>query len=97
MPKRSEIGEVVSDFVTKLTNLVEVQAVDRAREAVSSALMISARRSRPHKVDPARKLQGQYMGRLRTFDAKTKAKIKALRAKKGIEAAVAYMERLNSN
>ncbi len=44
----------------------------------------------------ALKLQGQYMGHLRTLKPAQKARVKALRAAKGIRPAIALARRLGS-
>lgn len=52
----------------------------------------SGRRGRKLRLSPARraalKLQGQYMGYLRTLKPRQKARVKALRATKGVRAAI---------
>jgi hypothetical protein len=58
----------------------------------------SSRRARTLTLSPARraalKIQGQYMGHLRVLKARQKARVKTLRAAKGVRAAIRLAQRL---
>jgi hypothetical protein len=72
-----------------------VRALARLAPALEAATRGSAtpsRRGRKLKLSPARRaslrLQGQYMGYLRSLTPRQKARIKALRVRKGVRAAI---------
>ena len=58
----------------------------------------SSRKGRKLKLSPARKaalaIQGEYIGHMRHLNARDKAKVKALKAAKGMKAAVALAKKL---
>jgi hypothetical protein len=45
-------------------------------------------RGRRHKPSPGRRLHGQYIGLIRTLPLRKKAMVRAVHAKKGVEAAI---------
>jgi hypothetical protein len=60
----------------------------QAAAASAASLRLSAARR------TALKLQGQYMGHLRSLKPRQKARVKALRATKGVRPAIAFARRL---
>jgi hypothetical protein len=77
-----------------------VRALARLAPALEAATRGPAkpgRRGRKLRLSPARraslKLQGQYMGYLRALKPRQKARVKALRATKGIRAAITLAKR----
>ena len=79
-----------------------VTAINRAMRRLSDAARGAGRtgqkRKRKLKLTPDRraalKLQGAYMGYLRNLPAKAKARVKKVRAEKGIRAAIGTARRL---
>lgn len=80
-------------------------AIVRALARLASALDATTRgpgnpgrRGRKLRLSPARraslKLQGQYMGHLRNLKPRQKARVKAVRATKGVRAAITLARRL---
>jgi hypothetical protein len=69
-----------------------------ALEAATRGPANPARRGRKLRLSPARraslKLQGQYMGYLRTLKPRQKARVKALRAAKGVRVAISTARKL---
>ena len=79
----------------------------RALARLAPAFENSARHQTPSlasgrklKLSPARRaslrLQGQYMGYLRGLKPKEKARVKALRARKGVRSAIALARKMTS-
>jgi hypothetical protein len=70
----------------------------RTADAAARSSKRGGRRGRKLQVSPARraslKLQGQYMGHLRGLGARQKARVKALRTKKGFRPAIALARKL---
>ena len=87
------IRRSVSSIGTAVQRLVA--ALERASAAQSER---AARPRRKLKLSPARraalKLQGQYMGYIRTLKPRAKAQVRALREKKGVQSAIALARRL---
>jgi hypothetical protein len=52
---------------------------------------------RRHTVTPALRLQGRYMGLIRTLPVTKKNRVMAIRAKKGVEAAIRMARELRGN
>jgi hypothetical protein len=80
-----------------------VRALARLAPALEAALGGTSNpspRGRKLRLSPARrsalKLQGQYMGRLRSLKPRQKARVKALRAAKGVRPAIAFAKRLSN-
>jgi len=79
-------------------------SISRALGRLGPALAAAARAprgprpARKLKLSPARmaalKLQGQYIGYIRTLEPRKKQRVQALRAQKGIRAAIAQAKRL---
>jgi hypothetical protein len=67
--------------------------------AVGGGSSRTSNSGRKLRLSPARrralKLQGQYMGHLRSLKAGQKARVKALRVSKGIKPAIAFAKRLS--
>jgi hypothetical protein len=55
---------------------------------------IVARRSRTVTVSKGRRLQGQYIGRLRNLKGRNRLRVKAVARKKGVEAAIKLADKL---
>jgi len=77
------------------------RALGRLASALDAALHPSGNpggRSRKLELTPTRRaalrLQGQYMGYLRSLKPRQKARVKALRAAKGVRAAISAAKRL---
>jgi hypothetical protein len=80
-------------------------SIGRALARLAPALEVASRgsgnpagRSRKLRLSSARraalKLQGQYMGYLRNLKPRQKARVRALRAQKGVEAAISFARKL---
>jgi hypothetical protein len=73
-------------------------ALDAAASGVGEAGWAKASGRRRPKLSPARraalKVQGQYLGSLRSLKARQRAHVKAVRASKGARAAIALAKRL---
>lgn len=67
-------------------------------EAAFGGISKPSARGRKLRLSPARrgalKLQGQYMGHLRTLKPRQKAQVKALRAAKGVRPAISFAKKL---
>ena len=70
----------------------------KAIRSTSAAAPAASRKGRKLKLSPARKaalaIQGEYIGHMRHLTARNKAKVKALKAAKGMKAAVALAKKL---
>lgn len=102
MPKRSrspvekQARVILRSLGVIAEALARLVAVARASEGEKRPAANRGRRKL--KLSPHRraelKLQGQYIGYLRNLKPRQKARVKALRAKKGLRAAVAMARRL---
>jgi hypothetical protein len=66
------------------------------RRLATEARWNTAPRVRPGKVSPGRRIQGKYIGLIRNLPAKQKAKVRAVRAKQGVEAAIKMAREMRS-
>ena len=101
-----DIRQSLMTIVAALERLApepEVRSGRRGRRAAAPAPAVAhaaapARRRRKAKLTPARvkalQLQGAYMGALRSLGPRQKANVKALRASKGVEAALRLAKQL---
>jgi len=76
------------------------RSFDRLAPALAAGSTAPMPARRKMTMTPARraalKLQGQYMGQMRNLKPQHKAKVKKIRAEKGIRAAIAAARRLSS-
>lgn len=100
---RTRRPSVSRDVLAIRKSLVTIaRALGRLGPALAAATRHSenpsGRRGRKLRLSSARraalKLQGQYMGYLRSLKPRDKARAKALRAKKGPQAAITFARRL---
>jgi len=110
MPNTPSLEDLIHDFISRITALVEARAQQQARAAVLGVFGDGrggrgARRGpgrppgrRTVKLTPkglrTRKLQGRYLGALRGLKGADRAKVKALAKDKGVAAAVALAHKL---
>lgn len=101
MPKAraSSVGRDVQAIRRSLGAIVRALArLAPALDAATRAPANPGRRGRKLRLSPARraslKLQGQYMGYLRALKPRQKARVKALRAKSGVRAAISLARRM---
>jgi hypothetical protein len=99
MPQRSKLAREIRSIPTALRQLL--RSFDRLAPALADAG--TSNEKRPHRklrITSARraalKLQGQYMGYMRALKPAQKAKVKNIRAAKGIRAGIAAARRLAS-
>jgi len=81
----AELVEGVSGAASRVTRTVRQRAPRKARK--KSRPISKAQRA-------ARQAQGRYMGSLRQLSAEAKAKVKAIRAKSGVQAAIAAARKM---
>lgn len=98
-PRRMSVGRDVRAIRRSLGSIARALArLGPALEAAVGGSSKRSRRGRKLRLSPARRialrLQGRYMGHLRTLRPKAKARVKALRATKGIRPAIALAKRL---
>lgn len=100
-PRRGSVGRDVQSIRRSLASIA--RALARLAPALEAALRSSenpGRRRRKLRLSPARraalKLQGQYMGYLRSLKPRQKARVKAVRAKNGVRAAITLAKKLAS-
>lgn len=99
-PRGRSIGRDIRAIRTSLSSIA--QAVQRLAPLLQAAATASsensARRGRRLRLSAERraalKLQSQYMGHLRGLKPRQKARVKALRAAKGVRPAIAFARRL---
>lgn len=96
----SELRPLIDDFALRLADVVQARALTAARESALKALSSGARRSRDRHPPQLRKLpmsatrrralalHGRYMGSLRSLGKAERAKVKARRARNGVDAAL---------
>jgi hypothetical protein len=89
------VEEIVEEFVSKVTALIEAQTRETVLEALGEPPPKKANgngNGKPKTTSPAqseaRKLQGQFMGNMRNLSKADVEKVKALRAKDGVKAAI---------
>jgi hypothetical protein len=88
---------------TRLIARAVVQLASRVRRVEVEAAQkpaASARKTRKLRITPARraqlKLQGRYLGYMRQLGPRQKARVKAVKEKKGFEAAIRVAKRLTA-
>ncbi len=99
-PRGRSIGREIRAIRTSLSSIA--RAVQRLAPLLQAAAAVgpenSSRRRRRLRLSAGRraalKLQGQYMGHLRSLKPRQKARVKALRAAKGVRPAIAFARRL---
>ena len=101
MPKAraSSVGRDVQAIRRSLGAIIRVLArLAPALDAATRGPANPGRRGRKLRLSAARraslKLQGQYMGYLRALKPRQKARVKTLRAAKGVRAAIRFASRL---
>ena len=99
-PRRRSIGREIQFIRRSLASIVRslVRLAPALEAAASSGREGPPRRGRRLRLSAERraalKLQGQYMGHLRSLKPSQKARVKTLRAAKGIRPAIAFAKRL---
>lgn len=93
------VGRDVQAIRRSLGSIIRALArLAPALEAVTRGSATPGRRGRKLKLSPARRaslrLQGQYMGYLRSLKPRQKARVKALRAARGAGAAISLARKL---
>jgi hypothetical protein len=98
-PRRASVGTDVQAIRRSLGSIA--RALARLGSALEAALRASENpggRGRKLRLSAARRaalrLQGQYMGYLRSLKPKQKARVKALMATKGVRAAISLAKKL---
>ena len=99
-PRRSSVGRDIRAIRTSLSSIAA--AIQRLSPLLQAAASVSpgkpSRRGRRLRLSAGRraalKLQGQYMGYLRGLKPRQKARVKALRATKGVRPAISFARRL---
>jgi len=98
-PSRASVARDIQAIRRSLGSIA--RALARLAPALEATLRGSGnpgRRGRKLRLSAARraalKLQGQYMGHLRSLRPKERSRVKALRAKRGVRAAIALARRL---
>jgi hypothetical protein len=66
-----------------------------AREVISEARATA--RGRRHKPSPGLRLHGQYIGLIQNLSTRKKARVRAVRARKGVEAAIKMAREMRSS
>jgi hypothetical protein len=98
-PRRSSVGRDIRAIRTSLSSIARaVQRLAPLLQAAAAGPGNPSRRGRRLRLSAERraalKLQGQYMGHLRSLKPRQKARVKALRAAKGVRPAIAFARRL---
>ncbi len=95
-PRRSSIRRHIRTIRRSLSTII--LALDRLVPALESGGVAPSRRGRKLRLSPRRRaalaLQGAYIGQLRNLAARQKARVKALRVKSGVRAAIRLAKRL---
>ena len=100
-PRRNSVGQDIRAIRTSLSSIA--RAVQRLAPLLQAAASASpgnhSRRGRKLRLSVERRaalrLQGHYMGHLRSLKPREKARVKALRAAKGVRSAIAFAKRLS--
>ena len=97
MPRPRSVGQELRRIVTAVRQVED--SLSRLAPLLDSGVLDGApsrqrRRRLPTARRAALKLQGQYLGHMRHLRPRQKARVKALRAAKGVRAAVALAKRL---
>jgi hypothetical protein len=99
-PRNNSVGRDIRAIRTALSSIA--RALQRLAPLLQAAASVRpgkrSRRGRTLRLSPERraalKLQGQYMGHLRSLKPRQKARVKALRAARGVRPAIAFARRL---
>jgi hypothetical protein len=98
--RRRSISREIQTIRRSLSSIVRalVRLTPALEAAVANGPVHQQRRQRRLRLSPGRraalKLQGQYIGHLRSLKPRQKARVKALRADKGVRAAISFARRL---
>jgi len=97
--RRNSFRPALRDIRRSLLSIVRaLERLAPALEAAGRRPAAESRRGRKLKLSPERraslKLQGQYMGQLRNLKPRQKSRVKALRAKRGVQSAIRLAMRL---
>jgi len=98
-PRGKSIGRDIRAICTGLASIARaVQRLAPLLQAATAGPENPSRRGRLLRLSAERraalKLQGQYMGHLRSLKPRQKARVKALRAAKGVRPAIAFARSL---
>jgi hypothetical protein len=86
--KLASLGEEVSGALSRVTRRTRRRASTRTRKVVTKTRRISkAQRA-------ARQAQGRYLGAIRRLSVEARAKVKEIRAKSGVRAAIAAAKKM---
>jgi hypothetical protein len=101
-PRPRSINAEIQSIRRSLTSVVRsLTRLGRALQATARAPQAGAPAKRKLRLTPQRmaqlKLQGQYIGHMRMLPARQQARVKALRAQKGIRAAIRYAQSLSKD
>jgi hypothetical protein len=95
------ISIIVDDFVQQIMAIADAQVLQQMDVALSAVApagggigTVQTRRKQSPAVSATRRLQGQYLGRLRGLRGAARARVKATARSKGVAAAVALADRL---
>jgi len=96
-----EIRSIIEEFVRQVEIAVQVDARDQLASSLGDVVTGRRRPGRPKAVraygtrpSKGRRLQGQYIGRLRKLKGAKRAQVRAMAKKKGVAAAIALADRL---
>jgi hypothetical protein len=98
-PRRRSLNTEIQAIRRSLAAIVRgLSRLGPALEAAARPQAAPARPKRTMRLSPERraalKLQGQYIGHMRNLPAAQQARMRALRAKKGVRAAIRYAKSL---
>lgn len=100
-PGRNSVARDIRAIRTSLSSIARaVQRLAPLLQAAAASPGNPSRHGRRLRISAERraalKLQGQYMGHLRSLKPRQKARVKALRAAKGVRPAIALARRLGN-
>ena len=92
----TDIQTLISRFVSELETLVRETSLARALGSLGAAgIRTDSRADRINRVaSPARRLQGRYLGLLRTLRGQARQRVRAVAKRDGVAAAIKLVERL---
>jgi hypothetical protein len=79
----------IQDGIRRLTRGLRLLAREVIKEAARTGAAAPKRR-----VSPGRRIHGRYIGLIRNLAQREKAKVRAVRARKGVEAAIRMAEEM---
>jgi hypothetical protein len=99
-PRQRSIAAEIQTIRRSLTSVVRsLGRLGSALESAARAQRSKEPRRRKLRLTPQRmaalKLQGKYIGHMRMLPARQQARVKALRVKKGVRAAIRYAQSLS--